>query len=239
MHRRDALRVLSLAGLGAALGGCASSGVGTVGDPLPGEPVGSTDTAATPPSARTQDALDRWRNRGRVAPGAPSGVIARRSWASYGPNPALADPMRPVNRITVHHDGMNAFTSTRQDDAMARLEQIRRAHVGRGWADIGYHYAIDPAGRVYEGRPLNLQGAHVKDENEGNLGILVMGNFMLQRPAGDALRSLETFLADQMRRYRVSLARVYTHQELRPTACPGESLQREMLALRRRGGPLA
>jgi hypothetical protein len=35
-------------------------------------------------------------------------------------------------------------------------------------ADIGYHYTIDPTGRIWEGRPVQYQGAHVKMNNEHN-----------------------------------------------------------------------
>jgi hypothetical protein len=79
----------------------------------------------------------------------------------------------------------------------------------------------------------------VKDTNEHNLGVLVLGNFDLQQPTPQALASLDSFVAAQMRRYRVPLSRVYTHQELRPTACPGRNLQRYMLATRTRSGRMA
>jgi hypothetical protein len=148
--------------------------------------------------------------------------------------------MNGISRITVHHDAIASFDVNSMAEAAHRLETIRTSHVvGRGWADIGYHYVIDPSGRVWEGRSLRYQGAHVEDNNEHNLGIVLMGNFDQHAPTPQALASLDRFLAEQMSRYNVSLRRVYTHREIKPTACPGRNLQRYMNATRARGGSLA
>ncbi|MCC6659343.1 MAG: N-acetylmuramoyl-L-alanine amidase [Phycisphaerales bacterium] len=167
------------------------------------------------------------------------GVIARREWTANGPIMALANPMNGIQRITVHHDGMNVFQSTSRGDAAQRLEIIRKAHISQHWADIGYHYIIDPAGRVWEGRPIALQGAHVKDQNEHNVGVMVMGNFEESRPTSAALTTLDLFVGHLMQRYRVPIGRVYTHRELGPTACPGRNLQTYMVATRATTGHLA
>jgi hypothetical protein len=198
-----------------------------VGKPIPGE----GDPAPLPPHhPATSQAL-----------GPTPNVIARSQWTRSGPIVANARPMGRISRITVHHDGMTPFTSRRQGDATARLEAIRRAHVSLdGWADIGYHFAIDPAGRVYECRPLNLQGAHAGgDANIQNMGIVVLGNYMDQQPTQENLSALYAFVSSQMRRFRVPVSSVYTHQELKPTACPGVSLQRCMEQARDRRGTLA
>src|SRR5690606_20791872 len=87
-----------------------------------------------------------------------AGLIRRSSWSKGNPVPNLMDRMRPIDKVTIHHDGMTAFTSTSQAAAAARIEAIRRAHRGQNWGDIGYHFLIDPSGRVWEGRPLAWQG---------------------------------------------------------------------------------
>ncbi|MEM9372274.1 MAG: peptidoglycan recognition family protein, partial [Planctomycetota bacterium] len=120
-----------------------------------------------------------------------------------------------------------------------RIESSRRGHLSRGWADIGYHYAIDPGGRVWQGRPLELQGAHVANQNQGNLGIVLLGNFDRGRPTDRAIRALDRLVASEMRRYRVPIGEVRTHGEMASTACPGRHLQRAMDRTRARGGRLA
>ncbi len=168
------------------------------------------------------------------------GVIPRSSWTRAQPKRWDTNPMGRVNRITVHHDGMSPFLSMSSSASAQRLEAIRNAHVSsNGWADIGYHYVIDPAGRVWEARPISLQGAHVKYNNEGNVGVMVMGNYEEQVPTLASSGSLDEFLSALMRRHRVPVGRVFTHQEIRPTACPGRNLQRVMESTRSRGGALA
>jgi len=167
------------------------------------------------------------------------GVIPRSAWTRQAPLVREADPMRGIHTITVHHDGMSPFETTSQQEAMHRLELIRNAHRGLGWADIGYHYAIDPAGRVYACRPLELQGAHVRDHNHHNLGVVVLGNYERQSPTPEAVRTLNAFILGRMHAFGVSPTRVFTHQELRPSACPGRTLQARMVEARRIGGPIA
>lgn len=185
------------------------------------------------PSARSQP-------RPPLPQATGSGIyLPRRRWTADGPKNWLADPMGRVTRITLHHDGMSPFYGRSASDTVERLELIRRSHVGQGWADIGYHFAIDPQGNVWEGRPLNLQGAHVKDQNEQNIGVVVLGNFQEQSPTAAAVSTVDRFLAQLMRTYRVPLRSVYTHQELGPTVCPGYHLQRHMVMARSGRGALA
>lgn len=168
-----------------------------------------------------------------------TGVRARSGWSGGEPVPALMDRMTPIDRITLHHDGMTAFTSTSVAAAASRIEAIRAAHRGRGWGDIGYHYVLDPAGRVWAARPMEWQGAHVKDQNPGNVGICVLGNYERQRPTQTQLDALEDVIAKLMRAHRVPINRVHTHKELASTACPGRYLQPRLVSMRENNGALA
>ncbi|MBL8885796.1 MAG: N-acetylmuramoyl-L-alanine amidase [Phycisphaerales bacterium] len=171
--------------------------------------------------------------------GLPSNVMPRSAWTNAGVIRSLANPMNGVNRITVHHDAIRSDNVRTQRDAVARLNQVRASHLREGWADIGYHYVIDPQGRIWEARPLGYQGAHVKDKNEHNIGVMCMGNFEMQRPTPQQTAALDAFVATLMQRHKIPNSRVYTHQELGQTACPGRNLQNYMLASRGRGGRLA
>jgi len=221
--RRSVLRTLGSTALGLAgatvLGAC-SARKGRVGQPIPENPAFTPLDGAPKRVARAYD---------------DDHALARTRWARFGPDRTRADGMLRPEFITVHHDGMSRFDSISERDAAERLERIRRSHVGRGWADIGYHYAIDPAGRVWQGRPLSLQGAHVRAHNEGNIGIVVLGNFELQRPSSAAVASLGALVGSVMHRHSIALSRVRTHREWAPTACPGRSLQAEVDRLRDRG----
>lgn len=230
LARRQFLRIGLASSAVIALAGCETTQ--TAGGGLPG-PLWPKDPHIAPPRTSGPAPVPQPSN------GLPANVIARTNWTRATPIVSRADPMGKVTKITVHHEGSTPFYATAKPDVARRLDSIRNAHVSQGWADIGYHYVIDPAGRVWQGRPMNLQGAHVKDGNPGNLGVMVMGNFETQRPTAAQLATLDQFVASQMRRYSIAIRSVYTHRELRPTACPGRSLQAYMLQTRSSKGRMA
>lgn len=236
MDRRDMLGEVArsvLAGgvIAAGLGGCSSTPSRSTGV-QPDWPTSGRTTARSgateivKPSAAATD--QRFRH-----------VAARASWTSVGPDYSDMNRMAPIRAITVHHDGLPApLASSGMKDTEDRLRLIRRAHVdGRGWADIGYHYAIDRAGRVWACRPVTWQGAHVKDRNEGNIGILVLGNFEKERPSTAQLSGLAMHLKTLSVAYRVPVSRIYTHREWpgAATQCPGRNLQPSINRIRSRG----
>jgi hypothetical protein len=208
---------VALLGL-AALAGCAKS------KPL-AQAVPSPDWASNKPQP-VQSA------KSNLASGRINGMINRGHWAKGNPVPSLMNNMTPPRYVTIHHDGMDAFHAADPASAQSRLETIRRAHRGRGWGDIGYHFAIDPAGRVWSCRPLTYQGAHVKNHNPGNIGIVVLGNYDLQQVNSSQRARLNQFLGEILRNYRMSMGQVRTHQEWAATRCPGTSLQAYMSSMR-------
>jgi N-acetyl-anhydromuramyl-L-alanine amidase AmpD len=144
--------------------------------------------------------------------------------------------MNGINRITLHHEGWEVVNFTDVNTTMTRLQHIQRFHMkDRGWGDVGYHYIIDRAGRVWEARPIQYQGAHVADMNEHNVGIMVLGNFEKQLPSNIQMASAQMMTSFIMGQYSVPVHRVYTHQELKPTQCPGRNLQPRLVAMRRSG----
>lgn len=240
VDRRDVLAGGLFAGAALVLAGCQSSQSTASAGEIPGpvwpdqenpqlsplpRPTGNAPANASPGVSNTY--------------GLPTNVIARSNWTRQSVIRSLANPMNGVNRITIHHDAIPSQSLRTQSDAVARLNSVRQSHLKEGWADIGYHYVIDPQGRVWEGRPLTFQGAHVKDHNEHNIGVMCMGNFEQQRPTSNQIASLDGFVAVLMRRHRIPVNRVYTHQEIMKTLCPGRNLQGYMLATRGRGGRLA
>ena len=160
-------------------------------------------------------------------------ILTRAAWTRGRPIYARMDRMQPIRYITVHHDAHEGYL-TAKGDVAARLESIRLYHRDvRGWGDIGYHFAIDRAGRVWEGRPISWQGAHVSDHNEGNIGVMALGNFNEQSPSAAQVAALDRHVSYLMGKYNVPLSRVRTHREWAPTICPGNSLQAHMDEVRR------
>ncbi|MDF1809938.1 MAG: peptidoglycan recognition family protein [Phycisphaerales bacterium] len=249
VSRREALRVaakigstgVALGGL-SALSGCNSSAQkrvktlgGAIGDPIPSDPITRTNrpTPVYTPPPTTKVAIDL------PLSALPSFVIPRSKWTSAQPKRWLADPMNRVSRITIHHDAIMPVPTGSYADSLRRMQLIRTGHLNNGWADVGYHFAVDPSGRIFQARPLELQGAHVKNNNPGNLGIVAFGNYEKIRPTQATLSSINKLVAYAMDRFSVSISNVHTHRELRSTACPGKYLQSQMVSTRARGGKLA
>ena len=164
----------------------------------------------------------------------------RAAWAIAGdvPNIKDMDPMLPPKYITIHHDGMTPYWGVTDLEARLRLEWIRNGHRGKGWSDIGYHYIVDRSGVVWQGRDVTKwQGAHVKNRNENNIGVMCMGNFMSQRPSAAQVAGLNRTVAQLQLVYRIPTANVKTHKEWpgAQTLCPGTNLQSKVLALRKTG----
>jgi N-acetylmuramoyl-L-alanine amidase len=132
--------------------------------------------------------------------------------------------MDRVERITVHHTAELPAMTQRTDAELVRSVQAFHQDE-RGWADIGYHFVVGRAGDVFEGRPLDVQGAHAGGGNNvRNLGVSVIGDWGERLPPPPALATLERLLDDLMRRHGVPAAKVHGHRDFKPTECPGESL---------------
>jgi hypothetical protein len=126
-------------------------------------------------------------------------------------------------RLTVHHtEGPRAVT---WDDAVTEMRLIQDFHQrGRGWIDIGYHFVIDGSGRIFQARPLSVVGAHTASNNDGNIGISFMGNFMAETPGDKQLEAFVALARYLDRRYGISPDILRGHRDYKSTDCPGDHL---------------
>ncbi|MDA3961933.1 MAG: N-acetylmuramoyl-L-alanine amidase [Planctomycetota bacterium] len=149
-------------------------------------------------------------------------IVARSTWGGTEPE-ANHYPMPNIGRLTVHHTGANTRALGATDlQTVQRIEDYHRETLG--WACIGYHFLIGYDGTVYEGRPLAVQGAHVRDHNEGNLGVSLIGNYDQEAPSPDMLASLRFVLDSARQRYHLPSAAIHGHRDFAPTTCPGDQL---------------
>ena len=82
--------------------------------------------------------------------------------------------MRTINKIIVH-------CSATQEGRDLDAAEINKWHLKRGWNGIGYHYVVLLDGTIEYGRSIYKQGAHVKGENEGSIGICYIGGVESER----------------------------------------------------------
>ncbi|MCM1320238.1 MAG: N-acetylmuramoyl-L-alanine amidase [Muribaculaceae bacterium] len=104
------------------------------------------------------------------------------------------------------------------------VEDIRRWHLARNFADIGYHYVIYRDGSIHEGRPLSKIGAHCPGHNTYSIGICYIGGY-----ASDGVTPKDTRTPEQKAALRSFVkklqtefpgATVHAHREFANKACP-------------------
>ena len=119
-------------------------------------------------------------------------------------------------------------------DHLRKMQAFHMHDPDHLWGDLGYHFLIDPSGRVLEGRELTWQGAHARGKNnERNIGICVMGDFSRERPTAAALETLEELLDLLRARYSIPRNQVFGHRDFVVTECPGARLDPWVEAYRR------
>ncbi|GAB1691540.1 peptidoglycan recognition family protein [Krasilnikovia sp. M28-CT-15] len=207
--------------------------------------------------------------------------LSRAAWGAdesyrFNPDGTLDTPpaFYGVQTLTVHHSGED----NPEPDPIAHIRGIYyNQAVAMDWGDIGYQLLIDAEGRVYEGtysdpdrvpvfgpqrgadgRPLMVNGAHVGGFNAGNIGICLLGNYMVAPPPAASLRSLTVVLAllasatglDPLGTTRyvnpvsgaaATIATISGHQDWHTanpaagsTLCPGDQLYARLPQLRQR-----
>ncbi len=189
------------------------------------------------------------------------GIIPRAGWTTIGPNMRTIQPMNGVRLITFHHTGdPTPFYDDSYEGTARYWEAIRQWQRSQGFEDIGYHFGIDRVGRVWQLRKLEYRGEHVRDGfapphwldrylqlknsptqpihgrwiwNAHNIGVVSLGNFMVQKPTPAQLHRIVHFGRVLRNLYRIPIYHCYTHQELVSTLCPGAHLQPYMEYIRR------
>ena len=87
------------------------------------------------------------------------------------PHLKFTEPLKTrseTNYIILHHTEVRGRHG---------VKEVHQWHLNKGWAGIGYHYYIDKDGQIFEGRPRNAWGAHVKSHNNDSIGVCFEGNF--------------------------------------------------------------
>lgn len=156
----------------------------------------------------------------------------RSAWAERRPLSTKLKTASYFSRLTIHHSGALVVRDTERQAVIDDLNSVLEAHARIRYGDIGYHFVIDYAGRLWEGRSLSYEGAHVSSENESNIGVMLLGNFEKQKPSAAQLESLSTLTALLRRHFDIPGRRVYGHRDIGASACPGRYLYPHVVALK-------
>ena len=130
--------------------------------------------------------------------------------------------MRTINKIIVH-------CSATQEGRDLDAAEINRWHLKRGWNGIGYHYVVLLDGTIEYGRSIYKQGAHVKGENEGSIGICYIGGVEEERGKNGKWIAKDTRTPEQKESLLLLLktlkkmhtsATIHGHNEFAAKSCP-------------------
>ncbi|MCC6795171.1 MAG: N-acetylmuramoyl-L-alanine amidase [Candidatus Hydrogenedentes bacterium] len=128
-------------------------------------------------------------------------IVNRSAWGCPDgeDSPEWEPEYAPVTHLVVHHTA----TSNSATDWPAVVRSIWEYHThALGWGDIGYNYLCDPNGVIYEGRAgrNGVVGGHFSCQNEGTVGIALLGTFASTYPTKKQRRALDRILTQCARR---------------------------------------
>lgn len=151
----------------------------------------------------------------------PFDVLCREAW---GAGKAAGPYVRhQVKHLTVHHSGVALGDNRR---APRRILSAQRYHQRRGWPDIAYHFLVDRAGNIYEGRPVRVRGdTGTRYDTTGHFLVCLVENHDEQPVLPRQLDALVNLLAWASARHEVSPAAIRGHGQLARTSCPGKKLR--------------
>ena len=122
-------------------------------------------------------------------------------------------------QLTYHHTASGGSDPAGAPD---RISGYQRYHQDQGWPDVAYHFLIDQAGRIYEGRPVDAPGdTFTEYDPTGHFLPCLDGNFDVGAPSARSVEALVLILAWAAQTYRIDPATLAGHRDYASTTCPG------------------
>lgn len=112
---------------------------------------------------------------------APQPSICNRScWAARAGSCGTA--LGTLNRAIIHHTAGPSDYTTNYETGKARMRANQNYHMdSNGWCDIGYHFLVNAAGHIYEGRAGSLSGTALRGAHDGcnanSMGFTALGYY--------------------------------------------------------------
>ncbi|MFJ3485444.1 type VI secretion system tube protein TssD [Pseudomonas sp. NPDC090202] len=109
-------------------------------------------------------------------------------------------PKRPLDRdwdytmIALHHAG-RSYSCSVGHTQMAEIQILQQGEFNQEiFDDVGYHFAIDCSGTVYEGRDIRYKGEHLRLYNSNAIGVLLINNYTTPEEGDDKYAVFRTAL---------------------------------------------
>lgn len=169
--------------------------------------------------------------------GAPE-IVPRSGWGAEPADTSLMKAHRP-REIVIHHTAEAQRPQQTLAQKLRRLQRFSRAAgsvEGRpkaAWGDVPYHFYIDLAGRIGQGRDVNYAGdTNTRYSTANRIQIVLEGHFDREEPTPAQLQSLDKLVIWLAARYRVPPAKLSGHNDHVATDCPGRHLKAYLPQLR-------
>ena len=203
--------LLRRAGIGGAAAAAAAlvlpDGIaGALGPPFESVQLGEDQLAAVVPAVSAAvpaaaPSAQRRQSSGRVS--APA-IVSRAEWGADESIRTAERGFAPLRKFVIHHTA--SANKPRRPAQVVR--DMYHYHVkGRGFSDVGYNFAIDHRGTIYEGRwsrrygsgetpdgedgsGYGVVGAHSLGVNAGSCGVVLIGDFTKAQPTTAAIGAL-------------------------------------------------
>jgi len=118
--------------------------------------------------------------------------------------------------IAIHHTVSGQFWTT--------MDKIKQWHLARKppFLREGYNFGVNGNGEIEIGRPLNMQGAHVKYYNRVAIGIAIYGDFRTDKMTSKQKTSVFELAAELQRIKKIDTSKFLGHGEFprQHTSCP-------------------
>lgn len=161
-------------------------------------------------------------------------IISRAEWGARQPTHGYSS--HPFyTKLTLHHAA--GFSADNIEDGKEQMQAIQDLHqFVRGWSDIGYHFVVDKAGNIYQGRPETVIGAHVWGNNTGNIGVCVLGCYhppelycgdWLSDATTNSLVVLYAWISDEYN-YNPKILLGHRDYPNNDTSCPGNNIHENL-----------
>jgi N-acetylmuramoyl-L-alanine amidase-like protein len=165
-------------------------------------------------------------------------IVPRSAWGAKPANTEMMKAQTP-REIVIHHTGERQQPKLSLEKKLRGLQSFSQAPGsvnGRpkvAWGDVPYHFYIDSAGRIGEGRDVGYAGdTNTKYNTANRIQIVVEGHFDKEEPSPAQLQALDQLVVWLAKKYRVPPDKITGHNDHASTDCPGKHLKSYLPTLR-------
>lgn len=186
----------------------------------------------------------------QTTPGPQPSICNRACWSARSGSCSTA--LGSLTRAIVHHTAGPSDYTTNYETGKARMRANQNYHMdSNGWCDIGYHFLVNAAGHIYEGRAgsIGASGSWKKGAHDGcnanSMGFTALGYYHTpynhtftqalqdglaaviawRMPSGWSATGSGTYCSN-------TVGTLDGHYKVKSTACPGTNIINGLGALR-------